>query len=122
MDPRTLARVHGAGRLAVGLFYVAAPGTAARAWIGADGDRESVGVLARAFGARDGAIGLGVLRAIGAGHGARPWVRAGVAADAADLVATLRARDSLPALQVFGVALIAGGSVAVGLWLDRAVD
>ncbi len=78
MDPRTLARLHGAARLAVGAAYVAAPGPAARAWIGADGDRASVGVLARAFGARDGAIGLGVLRAVGAGHGARPWVRAGV--------------------------------------------
>jgi hypothetical protein len=122
MDPRTLARLHGAARFAVGAAYVAAPGPAARAWIGADGDRESVRVLARAFGARDGAIGLGVLRAVGAGHGARPWVRAGVVADAADLLATVRARDSLPALQVAGVALIAGGSVAIGLWLDRAVD
>lgn len=122
MDSRTLARLHGAARLAVGAVYVAAPGPAARAWIGADGDRASVGVLARAFGARDGAIGVGVLRAVAAGHGARPWVRAGVVADAADLVATLRARDSLPALQVAGVALIAAGSVAIGLWLDRAVD
>jgi hypothetical protein len=122
MDPRTLARLHGAARFAVGAAYVAAPGPAARAWIGADGDRESVRVLARAFGARDGAIGLGVLRAVGAGHGARPWVRAGVVADAADLLATVRARDSLPALQVAGVALIAGGSVALGLWLDRVVD
>lgn len=122
MDSRTLARLHGAARLAVGAAYVAAPGLAARAWIGADGDRASVGVLARAFGARDGAIGLGVLRAVGAGHGARPWVRAGVVADTADLLATLRARDSLPALQVAGVALIAGGSVAIGLWLDRTVD
>jgi hypothetical protein len=122
MDPRTLARLHGAARLAVGTAYVAAPGLAARAWIGADGSRQSVAVLARAFGARDGAIGLGVLRGGGPALGARPWVRAGVLADAADLVATLRARDSLPAFQVAGVALIAGGSVAIGLWLDRAVD
>jgi hypothetical protein len=122
MDPRTLARLHGAARLAVGAAYVAAPGLAARTWIGADGSRESVGVLARAFGARDGAIGLGVLRAVGAGYGARPWVRAGVLADAADLVATLRARESLPAPRVLGVALIAGGSVAIGAWLDRALD
>jgi hypothetical protein len=122
MDARTLARLHGAARLAVGAAYVAAPGLAARAWIGADGDRASVGVLARAFGARDGAIGLGVLRAVGAGYGARPWVRAGVLADAADLVATLRARDALPAHQVAGVAVIAACSVAIGLWLDRMVD
>jgi hypothetical protein len=122
MDPRTLARLHGAARIAVGAAYVAAPGPAARAWIGADGDRASVGVLARGFGARDGAIGLGVLRAVAAGYGARPWVRAGVLADAADLVATLRGRDSLPGLRVAGVAVIAAGSVAVGLWLDRMVD
>jgi hypothetical protein len=122
MDARSLARLHGAARLAVGAAYVAAPGLASKAWIGADGGRPGVAVIARAFGARDGAIGLGVLRAVGAGYGAGPWVRAGVLADAADLVATLRARDSLPALQVAGVTLIAAGSVAVGVWLDRMLD
>jgi hypothetical protein len=122
MDARTVARLHGLARLSVGAAYLAAPGLGARLWIGPDGDRRAVGVLAAAFGARDGAIGLGVLRAVGSGYGARPWVRAGVLADTVDLVATLRRRGALPGLAVAGVPLIAGGSIAIGLWLDRALD
>ena len=43
-------------------------------------------------------------------------------ADAADLVATLRARDSLPALAVPAVVALAGGSLVLGAWLQSAVD
>ncbi len=43
-------------------------------------------------------------------------------ADAADLVATLRARDALPPLAVPAVAALAGGSVVLGAWLQAAVD
>src|SRR4051812_16515708 len=98
MDARTLARLHALGRVAVGAAYVAVPGPAARAWVGTDGSRPAANVLAAAIGARDAAIGLGELRAVGAGYGARPWVRAGLLADLADLVATLRAREDLPAV------------------------
>ena len=43
-------------------------------------------------------------------------------ADAADLVATLRARDDLPPLAVPAVAAIAGGSVLLGAYLQAALD
>ena len=120
MDARTLARLHALGRVAVGGAYVVAPGPAARAWIGAESP--GVRVLAVAFGARDAGIGVGVLRAVREGHGARPWVRAGVLADVADLVATLRARHDVPASAVAGVAAVAAGSAALGAWLARELD
>jgi hypothetical protein len=120
MDARSIARLHALGRVAVGAAYVAAPGPAARAWIGQSGG--GVGVLAAAFGARDAAIGLGILRAASAGYGARPWVRAGVLADGVDLVATLRSRDEVPAVALVGVTLLAAGSMAAGLWLARELD
>jgi hypothetical protein len=44
-----------------------------------------------------------------------------VLADAADLVATVRARDAVPAVSLVGVAAIAGGSAGLGLYLDRTL-
>jgi hypothetical protein len=117
-----LARLHALGRVAIGAAAVAAPGTWARAWIGIDGRRPGVGVLAAGLGARDAAIGVGVLRAVREGHGARPWLGAGILGDAADLVATMRRRDDLPTAAVVGVALLAGGSIAAGAWLARELD
>ena len=66
--------------------------------------------------------GVGAVRALAGGFGARPWLQAGVLADATDLVATLRARSELPALGVAGVAAIAAGSTLLGLWLLREID
>ena len=43
-------------------------------------------------------------------------------ADAADLVATLRGRGSLPPAAVPVVAALAGGSVVLGAWLQRELD
>ena len=78
-------------------------------------------MLAIALGGRDVALALGTLRALSAGHGAGPWLRAGIVADLADLVATLRARDRLPPIAVPAVAL-AGGSILLGAWLQAAAD
>ena len=76
----------------------------------------------RALGARDLALGLGTAYTAGQGHGARPWLLAGVLADAADLAATLRARDDLPPAAVAAVTVIAGGSTLLGLWFQAALD
>ena len=43
-------------------------------------------------------------------------------ADAADLVATLRAHDELPPVALAGVTLMAAGSMAAGLWLAHELD
>jgi hypothetical protein len=45
-----------------------------------------------------------------------------VLADAADLAATLRARDDLPPAAVAAVTVIAGGSTLLGLWFQAALD
>jgi hypothetical protein len=120
MDARSVARLQSLGRLALGAGLVAAPGVFAGGWVGGVADKRDGQTLAVAVGARDVALALGALRALGSGRGAGPWVRAGMLADAADLVATLRARDILPPLAVPAVAALAGGSLVLGAWLRSA--
>jgi hypothetical protein len=122
MDARSIARLQALGRLAIGAGLMAAPGAVAGGWVGGVADRREGQALAIGLGARDMGLALGALRALGAGHGAGGWVRAAMLADAADLVATLRARDSLSGLAVPAVVVLAGGSLALGAWLQAAVD
>jgi hypothetical protein len=122
MDPRTIARGQALGRVAFGFGLVVAPSAVAGAWVGGPAERPGGRVLAVAMGARDLAIGLALLRALGRSNGAGAWIRAGMLADTADLVATLRERDELPTVAVPVVAAMAAGSVVVGLYLQTQLD
>jgi len=122
VDARTLTRAHALGRVALGAGLALAPRLTAGPWLGRDARRPAAQVPIRALGARDLAIGLGTVYAVAQGHGVRPWLGAGVIADATDLVATLRVRDRLPAAGVVTVALMAGGSVLLELWLGSQAD
>jgi hypothetical protein len=106
----------------MGAALTFAPGRTARGWIGREAARPDARLMSTAMGARDLGIGLGAAWALGQGFGARAWITVGVAADTADLVATLRARSALPPLAVAGVSAIAAGSALLGLYLQRAVD
>jgi hypothetical protein len=122
VDARTLARQHALGRALVGASLTLAPRLAGDGWFGRDSRRPATQVAIRALGARDLAIGLGTAYTAGQGYGVRPWLWAGILADATDFAATLKARDGLPALAVPVVGLVAGGSVLYGLWLSRKLD
>jgi hypothetical protein len=121
MEPRTIARALAAGRLGFGVALVAAPALLARRWVGDDGDRPGAQVFATGLGARDLALAGGTLAALSRG-GARPWLAACAAADLGDLVATLRAREDVPAVSVAAVALVAGGAAVAGAWLSAQDD
>jgi hypothetical protein len=121
LDTRTLVRLHALGRAAVGAAFTLAPKRAARTWIGRQASRPDATVLSMAFGGRDLGIALGILRATTEGHGARPWIQAGVLADAIDFAGTYRARHGLPA-SAAGVLLIASGSAFLGAWLQGRID
>jgi len=122
VEPRTIATAHAAGRAAIGGALLAAPEAITAGWIGKHARRGPVTVLARALGARDAALGLGVLGTLGDAQAVKPWVAACLAADAVDLIATLALRDELPAQGVAAVAAMAGGSVLLGAWLLTALD
>jgi hypothetical protein len=122
MTPHNLALAQARGRIAVGAAFFLAPGLAARLWIGDDARRRPVKVLARAFGARDLAIGLGVVIALDRGAPVRGWLEAGALSDSLDFTASLLAGDAIPAgLRGFVLAL-GGGSAALGVALSRALD
>src|SRR3954447_21822474 len=122
MDARTIARVHSLGRVALGTGLVLAPGLVAGSWVGAPADRPGGQVIAVAMGARGVGLGLVMFRAAGRPRGVRPWLRAAILADAADLVATVRARDDLPAFALALLPGMAAGAVALGAWLDDDLD
>ncbi len=76
------ASVVGVGRALTGVYFLARPGAGAEAWVG--DAQTSTRYLARAVGARDLAIGTGVLWALGADEPVVPWVLASVVGDGFD--------------------------------------
>ncbi len=118
MDKRTVAQVLAAGRAAFGVAMLVAPGRVVAGWVGPDADRPDFSPIVRGFGARDVALGAGMLVALGdGGKAVRPWVLGSLAGDAADLVAGLAAAKHLPRNGVIGITALAGGAIATGAWL-----
>lgn len=117
MDPSLLARLLAGGRVAIGLALFVAPRQAARRWIGDEVDHAGTRMAMRGLGARDVAIGAGLLAAIEHGRGARHWLEAGAVADLGDAAAVVIARDERPAGIVVATLAVAGGAAALGVWL-----
>jgi hypothetical protein len=84
-----------AGRIAIGSAFVLAPGKAGDGWVG-DAALSDGGVMARAFGARDIALGAATIAAQREGRGLAPLLAAGVMVDATDCLATIAAGDKIP--------------------------
>ncbi len=122
MEPRELALWHARGRQLVGAAFVVAPGLAGSAWIGSDARRRPAKVLARAFGVRDLAIGLGVVIALDRGTPVRGWIEAGVLSDAVDTAASLLAGSSIPPAIRWPCVALGAGSAALGAWLAPQLE
>lgn len=99
-----------------------APALTARFWIGEPGGPRAVKTLARGFGARDLALGLGVVIALDRGAPVRGWLEASALADAGDLAGTLLAGRSIPDTARKVVAAVAGGSALTAVALSQALD
>ena len=108
------ARAFLLARLAVGVVFAAAPGTAGRGWLGVPPGSTTDEVPLRVMGARDVALSLGGLAA----DDQRPWLRAAAVAETADALAVLLVARRLPARQrvvaVAGPALLAAVAGALG--------
>jgi hypothetical protein len=124
MDPRKMAVVLGAVRVAIGTGLAAAPGLATRGWIGPHAENGGARLMARAAGGRDIGIGAGILaslprRARGRRQrqATRIWLDAAAFADGVDLLATVAARRSLPPSSLVLASSLAGTSALAHLWL-----
>jgi hypothetical protein len=110
---RAVATIVSLGRAAFGAAFVAAAEPMGSRWIGKPARDERVGILLRAVGARDIAIGIGTARALARGEDATGWLVASAGCDAIDLAATLAARDELPDATVNATLVLAAGSGAL---------
>jgi len=122
MDARQLALAFGRGRIAFGIAFALLPGLAGRAWIGDVARHGAVKAVVRGLGARDVALGLGVVIALDRGAPVRGWLEAAVLSDSADFLAALLAGDAMPETARRGTLAIAGASAVAGAFLARELD
>lgn len=117
-----IAVVLGAGRVLVGLALLLAPRRAGGAWIGSVAGAAAVPVVVRALGARDAAIGGGLILAATIEDPVRLWLLAGAFSDLVDMLATYGAGNRLDARSRAGTVAVAGASAVVGVVLALAVS
>lgn len=122
MDPKSLARLLAASRVLIGAALFAAPSLAGRRWIGPDADRPGTAVVLRGLGARDVALGLGVVAALEAGTSPRRWLEAGALADLGDGTAMVFAGDGVSTTARAATAAVAASAAALGVWLTRTLE
>jgi hypothetical protein len=113
MNTALTARLVAAGRVGFGVTLILAPERLTAPWLGKDAGRAGTKVVSRGLGARDLALGAGALAVSDAQL--RPWVAAGIVADAADLTATLAVGDSLPLAGRVIVGAVASAGIALGV-------
>ena len=113
VSPTRLARALGLARIAFGLGLIARPVQLTTAWLGEDATRPGTQVAVRGLGARDLALGAGVVLA--GERDRKRWLVAGILGDAADLGATIAAGRSLPMRGRLLVPLLAGAGLAMGV-------
>jgi hypothetical protein len=108
------------GRIVFGASFMVAPGLLG-VWIGEDARRPRVKAMARAFGARDLALGVGAYLALSdpdaKGGDVRRWLQLGAMCDTVDATATLIAARRLPkaGVAVALAAALAGATTGFSL-------
>jgi hypothetical protein len=122
MDPRLIARLLVAGRLAAGASLVLFPDRAAALMMRGRGGRPAARRVLRVTGIRDLVLASGLLAALRGRGPVRRWALAGAAADALDLSATVAIRDRLQPRAYRATVAAAGGGVVQGLLVARAPD
>src|ERR687898_3429570 len=96
MEARDLAAGLAGGRIAIGVVSLLAPGLVGRAMMGPDGDSRGTRLFLRVVGARDLALGIGVLAALDRNAPVHGWLRASAVVDGLDAAGNLPAPHPLP--------------------------
>jgi hypothetical protein len=122
MEARDLAMGLAGGRTAIGVVSLLAPGRLGRAMFGPDGDAGGMRLFLRVIGARDLALGLGVLAALDRGAPVHPWLRASAVVDGLDLAGSVVARRHLRPGVFPGAAAAATAGALLSGWLAGELD
>lgn len=121
MTDEDLARMLGWARLSFGVVAFLAPRHAAKLWTGEDITGTTAVMGLRGAGARDIALGLGLLIALKEEAPVRGWLEAGALSDAGDALSTFLSRRELSAPRsLLGVAG-SGAAVVLGRRLAEAL-
>ena len=122
MEARDVAVGLAGGRVAIGVVSLLAPGLVGRAMMGPDGDSGGTRLLLRVIGARDLALGLGVLAALDRGTPVHGWLRASAVVDGLDLAGSVLARHHLrPTVFPAAAGAATTGALLSG-WLAGQLD
>ena len=120
---RQIAETIALGRIAIGIVALVAPTVPLRPWVGRDfAWQPRAKLLARSLGARDLALGIGVMMALRHKAPVRGWVEGAGLADAGDTLATLLAFGKLPKGGRWLVLASAAGAVAAARLAAPVVD
>ena len=120
---RGIAEAIAVGRIAIGIVALVAPTVPLRPWVGRDfAWQPRAKLLARSLGARDLALGIGVMLALRHKAPVRGWVEGAGLADAGDTLATLLAFGKLPKSGRWLVLASAAGAAAAARVAAPLVD
>jgi hypothetical protein len=120
---RQIAEAIAVGRIAIGIVALVAPAVPLRPWVGRDfAWQPRAKLLARSLGARDLALGIGVMLALRHKAPVRGWVEGAALADAGDTLATLLAFPKLPKSGRWLVLASAAGAAAAARFAAPLVD
>jgi len=108
-----------AGRIVIGVAFLANTEQASARWIGEDAALADGGVMARAFGVRDVALGAATISAARSGN-LRALLALGILCDVVDCAATLAAGDRIPQQARVVSAAVAAGAALNGVALLAA--
>ena len=122
IEDREVARLLGLGRTVLGITMVLAPRKSVHGYVGRGDATSAAPMLMRAVGARDIALGTGILVALENDGDVARWLEAGAIADAGDFLSTLANFRELPTWRRLLWLMTSGGATFMGLKLAGALD
>lgn len=122
LDARELATLLSGTRFALGAVLFLMPSKTAKAWSSQGAETPAAVVASRGMGARDMALGLGALLALGNDKPARGWIEAAAFSDLLDAISTAMSFKRLPRGRAFLMGATAGGAAMLGMQLAPLLD
>jgi len=112
-----LSAAYGLARVGFGIFATSSPELLGRTWIGDESANPGAGVILRALGFRDIALGAGLTESALRGD-PRTWLAVTMLSDLGDVAATVIGRDRIDSRGVVMTSALAGsGALAAGILL-----